>query len=142
MNRETRGSLGPVASHLIAPFSPRHKGNVEQPAGVSGGIPDFLLRIEGLQEFVRLPLLAAATFEHCGNLPQLAPANHARVPPAIQLSLMVQLVTFLLLGTSPAPVLLKHQGRLRNPALFTVCDETAQTPRETGMRSGEGGRHT
>jgi len=94
-------------------------------------------------EFVRLPLLAATTFEHCGNLPQLAPANHSRLPPATQLSLKVQLVTFLPLGVASAPVLLKHQGRLLKPALFTrVRDETAETPRDTGVRSREGGRQT
>jgi len=57
--------------------------------------------------------------------------------------LKVQLVTFLPLGVASAPVLLKHQGRLLKPALFTrVRDETAETPRETGVRSREGGRQT
>ena len=63
-------------------------------------------------KFVRLPLLASAAFEHCGNLPHLISTNHARVPPAIQLSLTVQLVTFLPVGMTSAPVLLNNQERL------------------------------
>ena len=65
-----------------------------------------------LTEFVGLPLLASAAFDHCGNLTQLFPPNHPCMPPAIQLALKVQMVTCFCFGMSSAPVLLKHQERL------------------------------
>lgn len=63
-------------------------------------------------EFVRLPLLAAAIFEYCGNLPQLIPLIHVCAPPVVRLSLKVQVVTCFRYGMNPAPILLKHHRRL------------------------------
>lgn len=60
-------------------------------------------------ESVRLPLLAAVAFEHCGNFPQLISPSHIHALSEIRLSLTVQLVTFLHLETTPAPVLLKQR---------------------------------
>ena len=49
----------------------------------------------------------------------------------------------ILLDDRRAKVTLRGIMKSYQPALFTrVRDETAETPRETGARSGEGGRHT